>query len=150
MKLEFADYLVEPFDSHGYDQNVQSSVDAIRSNQILPLTQIISDYNGQLQQVTAKQSAIASALSQAVPIRNAMMQQNDKYNYIATTDSPATTESLSKNPQDTLVYGNRRKPTILDAAQDDVNNMILEQNNIYILGSITVATLLIFVIYAIK
>jgi hypothetical protein len=46
---------------------------------------------------------------------------------------------------DKVLYKDR-KPTLADGLQDDINTMIIKENNLYILGTITLATLLIGII----
>lgn len=41
---------------------------------------------------------------------------------------------------------NEKKPTLADGLQEDINTMIIKENNLYILGTITLATLLIGII----
>jgi hypothetical protein len=46
----------------------------------------------------------------------------------------------------TLLF-NERKPTMQDAINDDLNMLILQENQLYMLGVITIATLLVGAVY---
>lgn len=138
-KLDFS-YLVESFDNHNYNPNITISGNAIvdanslKTNMATPLSGIASDYVTTLRTVERNTGILDDSIAKNNAL-TARLTNNDKYDFGGNT----------------LVYGAVKKPkSVKDAAQEDINLMILEQNNIYILGSITVATLLILVIYAIK
>ena len=93
---------------------------------------------------TAKENA---AILRKIDEKNAQLP--DKINSINTLRTVLTTDPKYKNDYNAdaeLLYKNK-KPSKIDAMQEDIETMLLRQNEIFMLGSITVATLLIAAIY---
>ena len=74
---------------------------------------------------------------------------NTNYNYLKTNITTYNTmvDALNKDVKydfsgNVLLYTDK-KPTLADGLDDDLKSMILQENNLYILGTITMATLLV-------
>jgi len=131
---------VEPFDSHGYKIDASGNVIA---NQVKPLEQISYDYGVLQQQISTNNSQITSGITDYLALQNKLM------------DEPRNLYDYSGN---TLYYGNNSyelsgnflikttQPTKEDAIKEDINAMIIQESNMYILASITLATLLVVAI----
>lgn len=123
---------LENFDSHGfieYNDNVGSQ--QIINNQIIPLNKIHVDFINSQNNVNKNYYDLS---------RNIYDFSNNYYN-------------LSKDPDDKydLINNNFNKPpTKIDGWINDNKEMVLQQNSIYILSTITIATLIIALIIASK
>jgi hypothetical protein len=139
-------YGTEGFDNHGYNSQPQMGndnnrvSDAINNNQVTPLDGITRDYINTVTQINSNYNDIDQNLSKVNQLRtqlNIDANANNVYDFAG----------------DKLKYYNgvnnadKKTPTVQDALNEDVKSMILEQNTIYILGSITAASLLIFAIF---
>lgn len=103
--------------------------------QLNPLEMISNDYN--LRQTNIRSSYIdTSANIQKIAnknktgVRDALLKDNSKYDFGG----------------DSFKY-TTQKPLYTDALKDDINIMIYQENQLYILGSLTVAALLIGTVY---
>lgn len=138
----------ENFDNHGYKESRivanQSAnpgdniniTDSINYNQIDPLIKISQDYSELQKNVSDKYYDISNSIYK--------IKNNNK------TGIRDILSNDQKNIYDysgNLFKYNSKKPEKEDALKEDVNIMILEQNNILMLGTITVATLLIGAVY---
>jgi hypothetical protein len=138
----------ENFDNHGYTDsynvvNVSANTggnsnipDSIINKQINPLIEISKDYNTLQQKVNDNYYDISNSIFK---IRN-----NNK---------TGIRDILLNDPDNIYDYSgnlfnyNTKKPKKEDALKEDVNIMILEQNNLLMLGTITIAALLIGAVY---
>jgi hypothetical protein len=138
----------ENFDNRGYKESkdvVNQSANpgdnnnipnSIIQNQINPIIQISDDYSKLQKNVNDKYYDISNSI---LKIKN-----NNK---------TGIRDILSNDPNNIYDYSgnlfnyNNMKPKKENALKEDINTMILEQNNVLILGTITVATLLIGAIY---
>lgn len=138
----------ENFDDRGYKESnkvvnvtanqgdIVNIPNSITINQIDPLVKISQDYSTLQQTVNNNYYDISNSIYK---IRN--------------TNKTGIRDVLSNDPTNVYDYSgnmfkyNNRKPRKEDALKEDVNIMILEQNNILMLGSITVAALLIGAVY---
>jgi hypothetical protein len=132
---------VEGFNNYGYqnptnecsdsDPNKVGCQPAIFNNQLNPLIQISSDYNGQVKQMTQLSKDIQTNITNYNNVRSRLInEKDDKY------DFNANNKSFSKEDK-----------SLLNAMQQDSKQMALEQTNLYIAGSILTTTLLISAIY---
>ena len=101
---------------------------AIMQNQIAPLELIARDYNNQISQLNANRASIGEKIQQYNTIYNDV---NKDYKY-----------DFNKNQQFTL-----EDTSIQQVMQQDTKQLLLQENNFYIAGSILTATLLIGAIY---
>lgn len=152
---------LEGFDEHGYSKpnNVAQQVtkgspnnyiDAVNDNQITPLQSIATDYTGFAQQVNNNYGKIDANLTNVKNMRTIMREApNNKYDFnpdsLPYYNGPGGCKD-SKDPTIIRACGNKAT-TKQDALNDDIKTIILQQNTIYILGSITAASLLILAIY---
>jgi hypothetical protein len=134
----------ENFDNHGYILSTDSAntfgnisiPQSIIQNQINPLIQITQDYSELQKNVNDKYYDISNSIYK-----------------IKNNNNTGIRDILSNDPNNVYDYSgnlfkyNTKKPQKEDALKEDANIMILEQNNILMLGSITVAALLIGAIY---
>ena len=125
----------EGFDTHGYYNPSQecSKVGtgcqpAIQNGQITPLIQIANDYDNQIKQMTQTYVDMSNNLDAYYATRNTL-NNNNVYDFSA--NQVFTTEDNS----------------LINAMQHDTKQMALQQNNLYIAGSILTTTLLITAIY---
>ena len=117
----------------GYNQNIP---DSINENQIVPLTKMYKDYSSLQQNINNTYYDISGSIYK---IRN---QTKSGVRDILSND-PDNIYDFSGNY---LIY-NSKKPKKRDALKEDNNIMILEQNNLLMLGTITIASLIIGAIY---
>ena len=77
----------------------------------------------------------------------ATKEQKDKYDALrGKLETPARDSKLDSDHNDFAANAKldiERLPTEKDAVQEDINEMIVQQNNTYILGMVTVTTLLV-------
>jgi hypothetical protein len=147
--------IVETFDTHGFqDGNVVRQTSGnpgdtdnlpnrIMQNQITPLTGIATDYSNLLGAVDGKYRDIRTNIAGYNSARQAV-------SYDSTIKGDVVNDSKKvydfETQGRTLLY-NERKPTMADAINEDLNMLILEENQLYMLGTITIATLLVGAIY---
>lgn len=78
---------------------------------------------------------------------NGTKEQKDKYDALRRElETPTTNPKLDSDHNDFAANAKldiERLPTEKDAVQEDINEMIVQQNNTYILGMVTVTTLLV-------
>jgi len=121
---------IENFDSHGYVSykgNVSGNL--IYSNQILPLNYIHTDFINLQRKVNSNYFDISQNLYDfSNNYYNALKDPDDKYN-------------MNTN-------GFNKPPTRTDGWINDNKEMVLQQNTIYLLSTITIATLVIGLILA--
>jgi hypothetical protein len=128
---------VENFDNHGFKPPNSFSnsniINDISLNQVAPLKLIARDYSGAISQINKNYYDLSNGITNTAQLWNTLAN-DQKYD-------------LSGN----LVYyhgiNTRKSPTIQDALNDDVKSIILQQNTIYMLGSVTAASLLILAIF---
>jgi hypothetical protein len=128
---------VENFDNHGFkpSSNLKADnvINDISLNQVAPLKLIAGDYSATLTQINNNYYDLSNGITNTAQLWNSLTA-DQKYD-------------LSGN----LVYYSginaRKNPTIKDAMNEDVKSIILQQNTIYMLGSVTAASLLILAIF---
>jgi hypothetical protein len=134
----------ENFDNRGYNVPINSGnpgnnasiPDSIIQNQINPMIDISKDYSEMQQKVNDNYYDISNSIYK-----------------IKNNNNTGIRDILSNDPNNIYDYNgnlfkyNTKKPQKEDALKEDANIMILEQNNILMLGSITVAALLIGAVY---
>ena len=125
----------EGFDNHGYQDASAACSDvgsgcqpAIQTGQITPLIKIASDYDNQIGEMTKTYLDMSANLHNYYVTRN-MLNKHKKYDFSA--NQFFTTEDNS----------------LVNAMQQDTKQMALQQNNLYISGTILTTTLLITAIY---
>jgi K+-transporting ATPase c subunit len=77
---------------------------------------------------------------------NGTKEQKDKYDTLRNKLETPTGSKLDSDHNDFAANAKldiERLPTEKDAVQEDINEMIVQQNNTYILGMVTVTTLLV-------
>jgi hypothetical protein len=127
---------VENFDNHGFkppsNLKADNVINDISLNQVAPLKLIAGDYSATLTQINSNYYDLSNGITNTAQLWNSLTA-DQKYD-------------LSGN----LVYYSginaRKNPTIKDAMNEDVKSIILQQNTIYMLGSVTAASLLILAI----
>jgi len=127
----------EGFDNHGYEDptakyctypNSLGCRNAILQKQINPLSQIAQDYQNQTAQMNANEGNIDSTISQ-YNYYHGIMNNNNKYDFSG--NQSFTMEDIS----------------IQNVMQQDTKQLLLQENNFYIAGSILTTTLLVSAIY---
>jgi hypothetical protein len=113
----------------------------ISTNQVDPLNKIAEVYSKSIDKVNDKHDEIKTNIS-------AYETNLKKVNYTATTQNDIENEKkrIYDFPGNSLAY-NSHKPTIYDAINEDLNILILEENQLYMLSAITIAALLVGAIY---
>jgi hypothetical protein len=126
----------EGFDSHNYynpilqcdTRNAQGCHSAILQGQINPLNNIAQDYQNQTTQLNTTRANIQTALNQYQSTYNIV---NNDVKYDFSGNQPFNMEDTS----------------IQNVMQQDTKQLLLQENNFYIAGSILTTTLLITAIY---
>lgn len=120
----------------GNPGNDKSLPDEIIDKQINPMIGIAKDYADLQQKINDKYYSIG-----------------DKLNNITNDNKTGVRDILIDDPKqiydfkgETLYYGTK-KPQKVDALKDDVQMMLVQTNDMFILGSLTIASLLIAAIY---
>jgi hypothetical protein len=140
---------IESFDTHNYQDsttvrnlggnpgNNASLPNEIINKQINPMIEISTDYSHLQQQISDKYYGIGTKLNKITNpqtgkgIRDVLSRdENNIYDFSENT-----------------LYFNSKKPLKRDALKDDVNMMLAQTNDMFMLGTLTVATLLIGAIY---
>jgi len=128
--------ITEGFDSHNYynpiqqcdTRNAQGCHNAILQGQINPLNNIAQDYQNQTTQLNTTRANIQTALNQYQSTYNIV---NNDVKYDFSGNQPFNMEDTS----------------IQNVMQQDTKQLLLQENNFYIAGSILTTTLLITAIY---
>jgi hypothetical protein len=103
-------------------------IDAIKEYQLKPLNNLIKQNSEMTGNVNVAHYELRDKINPYLKERNKLLADK-KIDYAS--DSP-----LYKD----------RKPTLADGLQEDIHTMIIKENNLYILGTITLATLLVGII----
>jgi hypothetical protein len=114
--------LVENFDDHGF---VAGNVGNTQITQIQPLNQIINDTTQLNTKVNQNMNNISGNLVSYNVLKSVLMSSN--YDYSGNT----------------LLYLNDEKPKTVDALQTDVNDYAIQEKNVFIIGSISMAILVL-------
>ena len=124
-------YTIENFDSKGFSQGVSSNPDVVNNNQLLPMVSIYNDYLSKQQQVNQNYYDMSQNVQSFKDQYTKLMNDpNDKYDFKASSFNKA--------------------PTQLDGLINDNREIIMQQNSMYILSTITVATLVLALILVYK
>lgn len=113
----------------------------IKSNQITPLGGIATDYSTLLDKINDKHDDIKNNIS-----TYATNLTNVTYDTTSTMNAENEKKRSYDFNKDTLAY-NSNKPTIQDAINQDLNILILQENQLYMLSAVTIAALLVGAIY---
>lgn len=114
----------EGFNDRGY--KVGTTGNTIVSGQVLPLSLIATDYSNKLKTVNQNYYDLSSNISSIKTIQNDI-SGNPFYDY----NTPFTLE---------------KPKTLLDGLVYDNNLLTVQENAMYVLGTITAATLIVFAI----
>jgi hypothetical protein len=114
--------LVENFDGHGF---VAGNVGNTQITQIQPLNQIIMDTTQLNTKVNQNMNNISGNLVSYNVLKSILMSSD--YDYSGNT----------------LLYLNDEKPKTVDALQTDVNDYAIQEKNVFIIGSISMAILVL-------
>jgi len=121
---------LESFDTHGYNTNnlVNGNVVAssVISNQIYPLNDITNDYSNKIQNIDTNYVDLKTNINALMDIRK-NISGNEAYDY-------NTPFSLNK------------PKTVLDGLIYDNNQLSVQENAMFVLGTITAATLIVLAI----
>ncbi len=101
----------------------------ISNNKIAPLKEMAANYDKALQQLSQNRADLASKITNYNNLKQNLLDNNNTYKYSDAVDQT--------NPD---------KKTLLDGMNDDANEMLLQQNNVYLMGTLTTASLLILAI----
>jgi hypothetical protein len=127
----------EGFDNHSYEDptgkyckypNDVGCHNAILQNQITSLTQIAQDYEAQLAQMNTNREIIGSTITDYKTLYN-VVNNNNKYDFSGNQPFSMEDNSLQK------------------VMQQDTKQLLLQENDFYIAGSILTTTLLVSAIY---
>jgi hypothetical protein len=114
--------LIENFDDHGF---VAGNVGNTQIMKIQPLNQIINDTRQLNTKVNQNMNNISGNLVSYNVLKSVLMSSN--YDYSGNT----------------LLYLNDAKPKTVDALQTDVNDYAIQEKNVFIIGSISMAILIL-------
>jgi len=114
----------EGFNDHGY--KVGTTGNTILSGQILPLSLVATDYSNKLKTVNKNYYDLSSNISSIKSIQSDI-SGNTLYDY--------NTPFILEKPK-----------TLLDGLVYDNNLLTVQENAMYVLGTITAATLIVFAI----
>jgi hypothetical protein len=114
--------LVENFDDHGF---VSGNVGNTQITQIQPLNQIINDTTLLNTKVNQNMNTISGNLVSYNVLKSVLMSSD--YDYSGNR----------------LLYLNDEKPKTVDALQTDVNDYAIQEKNVFIIGSISMAILVL-------
>jgi hypothetical protein len=124
-------YTIENFDSNGFSQGVSSDPNFVNNNQLLPMVSVYTNYLSKQQQVNQNYYDMSQNVQTFKDQYTKMANDpNDKYDF--------KTSSFNK------------APTQLDGLINDNREIIMQQNSMYILSTITVATLVLALILVYK
>lgn len=142
---------IESFDNHDYQKsddvrnlggnpgNDKSLPNEILNRQINPMISVAQDYANLQQAINNKYYSIGSKLDKVSNTNRTGIRD-------ALEDDPNQLYDFNGN---TFFYGSK-KPQKQDALKDDINIMLTQTNDLFILGSLTIASLLIAAIYFVK
>ena len=116
--------IYENFNNHGY--KVGTTGNTIVSGQIIPLSEVASDYSKKLQSINQNYYDLSSNIGTIKSIRYDM-SGNPDYDY----NTPFTVN---------------KPKTLLDGLIYDNNLLSVQENAMYVLGTITAATLIVLAI----
>jgi hypothetical protein len=122
----------EGFDSHGYNQNSGSNSNDIKKNQLDPIKDIGLDYNSKLYNIKKNFNDLSLNITKITNNNNSGIRDDMSGNYLYDYNTPF---SLNNKPK-----------TLLDGMLYDNNILNVQENSIYVLGTITAATLIVFAI----
>ena len=114
--------------TYGDNTKTPQYIDAIKEYQLKPLNNLIKETGDIHGNINLAHQQLDEKTKETIHLQHRLMHDK-RSDYRG--DAP-----LHKD----------RKPTLADGLQDDVNTMIIKENNLYILGTITLATLLIGII----
>jgi len=117
--------IYEAFNNRGYKE-VGTTGNTILSGQVLPLSLIATDYSNKLKTVNQNYYDLSSNISTIKSIQNDI-SGNTLYDY--------NTPFILEKPK-----------TLLDGLVYDNNLLTVQENAMYVLGTITAATLIVFAI----
>jgi hypothetical protein len=156
----------EGFDEHGYSkpnnvaQEVTSGqnsnyIDQVKDKQVTPLQEITKDYVSTITQITQKYNDIGSKINSVNSnVTTLSSDVDNKYDFNGDTlpyyNGAGGCNGIDKNGKSVIKPCGTKVPTSKDAMGEDIKAIILQQNTIYTLGSITAASLLILAIFLAK
>jgi len=120
--------------TEGFTYNTNDCGDAgcynfIKTQKINPLIQSAANYSNTLNALKNQSTDFSNNVTQFYSIRDDLSNNKlSHYSHAELSDSN---------------FNNNNKKSILEAANDDLNELIIQQNNMYIIGTITTATLLV-------
>jgi hypothetical protein len=128
-------FTVEPFysgtntaiDDHSFQSKLYNNPKDVANNQVAPMIAIYNDYLIKQQQVNQNYFDLSKNI------------YDFSHNYYTTLADPNDTYDLSAN-------NFNRRPTKLDGLLVDNKEIIMQQNSMYILSTITIATLVLALI----
>ncbi len=101
----------------------------ISNNKIAPLKEMAANYERALQQLSQNRIDLSNNITNYNNLKQNLLDNDNTYKYSDAVDQT--------NPD---------KKTLLDGMNDDANEMLLQQNNVYLMGTLTTASLLILAI----
>lgn len=116
------DILTEGFDNHGY---VSGKVDDISNNKVGPLKQVYNDLSISEVKMANQSGDLGNDIKAYQNLRT-HLQNDHQYDFNGNQFSH-----------------NKRQQTLQDGLQEDANALIIQQNNLYILGTITVSFMIV-------
>lgn len=129
---------IEPYSGPNYDSSICSTstqtncIDKIENTKITPLLNLIEEYNKNLKIINDTHKYTGDIINENKRLKTEMTytdNKKQKYKYDTTYD-------LFMKDEKTMVNG----------INDDINQMLLQQNNMYTLGTIATATVLVLAI----
>ena len=111
--------------TYGGNTQTPEYIDAIKKYQLTPLNNLIKETGDIHGNINLAHEELGEKTNETIHLQHRLMR-----------------DKRSDYRGDAPLYKDR-KPTLADGLQDDVNIMIIKENNLYILGTITLATLLI-------
>ena len=127
---------VEPFNSYNPEQcgiTENGCVDDITKNKIDPLNTALSGLQTNAMKVGSNYIDIGNNIIRYNTLHKKLSNNNKKYEF---NEYDINTDIYKTNIL-------QKTPSIVDAANDDINEMIMQQNNMYILGTVASAALIV-------
>ena len=130
----YRNFIFEGFDSHSYrySGNLIANSSSVINNQVQPISQISKDYNDKLNIVNKNYTDLSNNIIKITNDNKTGLRDDMSGNYIYDYNTPF---SLNEKPK-----------TLLDGRIYDNNQLVVQTNALYVLGTITAASLIVFAI----
>jgi hypothetical protein len=122
---------VESYSTTSCTDNTEGCIYDINVNKIKPLREIARNYDNSLQKMSTNTNELKSKI----------INYNSIYNKLKS--DPSYKFTVESTNSDILT---QESPSLMDRMNKDLNEMLMQQNNLYLMGTVSTATLLIIAI----